>query len=171
MLNGLLTSMISFLCLLPFGIVMSGVQQSINMEKIYELQREIDSQQIDMQKVVELENEIGIAKILYALLFFCLGTLFVAYLSFIWVFSLQLTIDKRMKFWPAMEISRRIVNHHAWRMALLLCASGLIAASGILLFRVGLLVTLPIYIGAVMFAYDDIFGEPHRAPELPGEGD
>lgn len=139
--NGLVTSVISYICLAPGFGMMPQVQQELDMEKA-----------------------------LRALLFLSIGLLPLAYLSFIWVFSLQLTIDKRIQFWPAMEISRRVVNHHAWRMALLLCAAGLIAASGAVLFGIGVLITLPVYIGAVMFAYEDIFGEHDQpTPELPGE--
>ncbi len=139
LLNGLVTSVISYICVAPGLSMMPQMQQ-----------------EIDMQKALQ------------ALLVLSLGVLPLAYLSFIWVFSLQLTIDKEMHFWHAMEISRRVVNGNAWRIALLLCAAGLIAASGVVLFGVGILITFPIYIGAEMFAYEDLFGD--RGQAVPQAG-
>ena len=37
------------------------------------------------------------------------------YLFVAWFFTLPLVIDKRLDFWPAMRISRRIITRHWWK--------------------------------------------------------
>ena len=37
------------------------------------------------------------------------------YLAVAWLFTLALVIDKRLDFWPAMELSRRTINRHWWK--------------------------------------------------------
>jgi len=37
------------------------------------------------------------------------------YLAVSWMFALILVIDKRLDFWPAMELSRKIITKHWWK--------------------------------------------------------
>jgi uncharacterized membrane protein len=80
------------------------------------------------------------------------------YLSVIWAFAIPLIIDKRMDFWPAMELSRRVVSHHWWQVFGLLLMNVLILLLGTSACFVGMFVALPVTIGAVAYAYEDIFG-------------
>jgi hypothetical protein len=41
------------------------------------------------------------------------------YLKVIWVFGLALAADRRMEFWPALELSRRMVSKHWFQVAAL----------------------------------------------------
>jgi hypothetical protein len=80
------------------------------------------------------------------------------YLRVSWIFTLPLMIDKHLEFWPAMELSRKTVSRHWWPVFGLLLVAGLIACIGFAFCLVGGLVTLPIFYGALMYAYEDIFG-------------
>jgi hypothetical protein len=85
------------------------------------------------------------------------------YLMIAWAFTLPLVIDKKLEFWPAMELSRKVVSHHWWMMFGLVIVSGLLAVAGVLACLVGIFVTVPICIAALMYAYEDVFGAPSTA--------
>ncbi len=85
------------------------------------------------------------------------------YLGVSWVFTLPLVMDKRLDFWPAMELSRKVVTRHWWQMFGLLILCGLVTLAGLLACCVGIIVTGAIAEAALMYAYEDIFGA-HPAP-------
>src|SRR3954470_24328449 len=80
-----------------------------------------------------------------------------AYLTTIWTFSTYLMIDKVMGFWPAMQLSRRVVSKGWWWTFLFLIVSGLIYVAGALVCVVGLLVSVPLFVAMKAFLYDDNF--------------
>jgi uncharacterized membrane protein len=86
------------------------------------------------------------------------------YLAVGYVFALPLVIDKKMEFWPAMELSRRVVDHHWWSTFALVIVLWLIAIAGFLACGVGALITVPIASAALMYVYEDLFGPQ---PTLP----
>jgi uncharacterized protein DUF4339/glycerophosphoryl diester phosphodiesterase family protein len=88
------------------------------------------------------------------------------YLAVSWLFSLPLIIDKQMDFWRAMETSRKVVGRHWWTVFALLIVTGLINLGGMLVCCIGLLFTMPIALGAITYAYEDIF----CAPAAPATG-
>ena len=80
------------------------------------------------------------------------------YLAVGYMFATFLVIDYRMDFWSAMEISRKIITRHWFSFfgfALVLCALNFF---GLLLFGVGLLVTIPVSACAAAIAYKEIIG-------------
>lgn len=79
------------------------------------------------------------------------------YLGVSWLFSLPLIIDKQMDFWRAMDTSRKVVGRHWWTVFALLIVTCLINLGGILACCIGVLFTLPVSFGAIMYAYEDIF--------------
>jgi uncharacterized membrane protein len=85
------------------------------------------------------------------------------YLAVGYVFALPLIIDKKLDFWPAMEVSRRVVHHHWWSVFALAIVAGIVAVAGILACCVGILITIPIANSAFMFTYEDLFGEVKAA--------
>lgn len=85
------------------------------------------------------------------------------YLAVSWVFALPLVIDKRMDFWPAMELSRKVVTKHWWLMFGFLIVVGLMVIAGLLACIIGIVVTLAISHAAIMYAYEDIFNPKHEA--------
>ncbi len=98
--------------------------------------------------------------ILLALLGFIILIVPAIYLGTSWMFSLPLIIDKQMEFWPAMSASRKLVGKHWWLLFGLMVVCGLINLAGFLACCVGIFVSLPITLGAMMYAYESIFSAP-----------
>ncbi len=91
-----------------------------------------------------------------------LSVLFMVFVAFtvcgMWIFTFPLIIDKGLDFWPAMELSRKFYWKE-WRgMALLILLAGIVGMSGMILCIVGVILTAPVAIGAIAYAYEDIFG-------------
>jgi hypothetical protein len=82
------------------------------------------------------------------------------YLVVAWFFSIPLVIDRQMGFWQAMEASRKMVNKHWFLVFVFLLVYGLLSMAGILACCIGIFVTLPIGLGALMYAYETIFSPP-----------
>ena len=87
------------------------------------------------------------------------GLCVVVYLQTCWMFTLWLVADKKMTFWPAMQLSREVVRKHWWQTFFLGLVAGLIGVSGLLICFVGVLVTAPISIAMYAYAYDKLFGD------------
>ncbi len=81
------------------------------------------------------------------------------YLTVSWIFALPLVIDRSLPFWDAMELSRKMVAKHWFIVFAFLLVVALLAACGVLACCVGVFVTMPIASVAVMYAYEDIFGQ------------
>lgn len=81
------------------------------------------------------------------------------YIATCWLFSMPLVIDKGMRFWPAMELSRRVVRKHWWGTFGLLIVAGLLGISGALACGVGILVTVPVAFAALSAHYEKVFGD------------
>ena len=80
-----------------------------------------------------------------------------------WMFVPLLIIDKGLDFWPAMEASRKVVNRYWWPcfgLFLLTCLVGLVGAVFLI---VGLFLTLPLAVGATVYAYEDLFTDRIQA--------
>lgn len=86
------------------------------------------------------------------------------YLAVGYVFALPLVIDKKMDFWTAMEVSRRVVHEHWWSMFALVIVLCLVALAGFLLCVIGALISVPVASAALMYVYEDLFGEPIVTP-------
>jgi uncharacterized protein DUF4339 len=80
------------------------------------------------------------------------------YLGVAWMFALPLVIDKKLDFWPAMELSRKVVTRHWWLFFGFVLVNLLLILLGILVCCIGVYVAQPVVFGAVMYAYEDIFG-------------
>ena len=77
-----------------------------------------------------------------------------------WMFVPLLILDKRMEFWPAMELSRKVVNANLGPMIGLFLVTMLLTFAGGLLLCVGMFVTMAVSSAAIVCAYEDIFGTP-----------
>jgi len=86
------------------------------------------------------------------------------YLLVAWIFTLILVIDQGMDFWPAMELSRKMVQRHWWKVLLLLAAFLALVLMGLMACFIGVFLTAPIAIATLAYAYEDIFGP--RAPAI-----
>ncbi len=80
------------------------------------------------------------------------------YLAVAYAFTLPLVIDKRLEFWTAMDVSRKVVHRQWWTMFGLGIVLVLICCLGVFACFVGLLVAGPVAVAALMYAYEDLFG-------------
>jgi len=92
------------------------------------------------------------------------------YLAVAWWFTLTLVIDKRLDFWSAMELSRRVVTRHWWKLFGFWLVVVLLYALGLVVFFVGFLITAPIAMIAATYAYEDIFGQTRQTAVPPPAG-
>ncbi len=100
----------------------------------------------------------GIVSTLIVGLGFILLILPGVYLVVSYVFATLAIIDRKMDFWPAMEFSRKTVHRQWFGMFGFLMLLFLLNVCGAIALGVGLLVTLPVSIAAVVVAFDDILG-------------
>jgi hypothetical protein len=87
-----------------------------------------------------------------------IGCLVAFALYVLWMFAYPLIIDKGLKFWPAMELSRKVVMKSFFGYLWLNVLCGLIAMLGILACIVGVIFVAPVCAGAIAYAYEDTFG-------------
>lgn len=80
------------------------------------------------------------------------------YLMVAWSLALLLVIDKRLEFWDAMEVSRKVVNQRWWSFFGLLLICWLLDLLGTLCFCVGSFITSAWGGLAIVYAYEDLFG-------------
>lgn len=85
------------------------------------------------------------------------------YLAVAYAFAYMLVIDRKMEFWAAMEVSRRVITSQWWRMFGLMIVGAIIAVLGVLGLLIGIFITVPIFIGALVYAYEDLCNPPPRA--------
>jgi hypothetical protein len=99
---------------------------------------------------------------LVAGLFIGIGTMLLVipgiYLAVAYLFASYLVVDRRLDFWPAMELSRRTVNPRWFGYFAFILLVALLNLAGALLLGLGLLVTIPLSFCTVTAAYADIFG-------------
>jgi hypothetical protein len=81
----------------------------------------------------------------------------VAYLTIAWQFTFLLMVDKKLTFWTAMNVSRKVINKCWWGMLGLVLVVGLLQIVGFLAFCVGIFVSMTLIFGSIVYAYDDIF--------------
>jgi serine/threonine protein kinase len=112
-----------------------------------------------------------VSLVLIGLGFFCL-ILPGVYLAVAWIFTLPLVIDKGLDFWPAMELSRKIVSKHWWKFFGFIIVLLLLKLAGIVVFIVGFFIAAPIAKASLMYAYEDLFATAGRTanPAPPGVG-
>ncbi|HEY1791222.1 MAG TPA: serine/threonine-protein kinase [Verrucomicrobiae bacterium] len=80
------------------------------------------------------------------------------YLWVIWTFAVTLVADKNLEFWPAMELSRKVVSKHWWKFLWFHLLLLLIYIAGFLCCYVGIFIAMPLCSAALAWAYEDIFG-------------
>jgi hypothetical protein len=80
------------------------------------------------------------------------------YLMVGYFFASPLVVDRRLDFWPAMELSRRTVNPLWFGCFAFMLLLTVINLAGMALLGLGLLVTIPLTFCALTAAYADIFG-------------
>jgi len=104
-----------------------------------------------------------ITKVLTVLGFFCLIVPGI-YLLVAWTFGVALVADKRLDFWPAMELSRKVISRHWWKFFWFLIVLLLIRVAGFALCYVGTFVAMPLCLAALAYAYEDVIGATSPVP-------
>ncbi|SPE58796.1 conserved membrane hypothetical protein [Verrucomicrobia bacterium] len=100
---------------------------------------------------------LGLVSGVLATLAYCLCLVPGIYLNVAWVFALPLAIDRRLGFWEALELSRKVVTRHWFLVFAFMLVNALVIFSGVIVCCVGLLVSVPLGMVAWMYAYEDIF--------------
>lgn len=85
------------------------------------------------------------------------------YLFVVWGFCLLLVIDRKMEFWPAMELSRVVVHEQWWTLFGLSLLSILLLLVGVVALFVGLFVAAALVNAAFVCAYEELFDESEPA--------
>jgi uncharacterized membrane protein len=78
------------------------------------------------------------------------------YLIVAYSFAYILATDKRLSFWDSMETSRRTITSQWWRVLGLILLGIPFVLLGLAAFGVGILVAMPLIIGAQAYAYEDL---------------
>ncbi|MDQ3666589.1 MAG: hypothetical protein M3410_08435 [Acidobacteriota bacterium] len=89
-------------------------------------------------------------------------------LSVIFTFSYPLIVDRRMSGLDAVKLSAKAALANFWPLLGLLLLNGLMGFAGVLLCYVGVFLALPVTIGAIAVAYEEVFGLGEvQGPILP----
>ena len=83
-----------------------------------------------------------------------------SFLCVSWKFTVPLIIDKQLDFAAAMKVSWKKVNQHWWQVFGLVLLIDLVNVAGLCVCCVGLIVSIPIGLAALMIAYETIFSDP-----------
>jgi hypothetical protein len=105
------------------------------------------------------------------------------YLAIAWLYAPLLVVDKGLDFWPAMQLSRRVAYRHPWGFSWFLLVVSVVAAIGILLLGVGVVLTIPLSLLMLVVGYERQFGrlkvlsveatfpQPPKGTAAPGPAD
>jgi len=83
----------------------------------------------------------------------------IVYFMVCWIFALPLVADKGLEFWPALQLSRKMVMKHWWMTFLLTFVAWLITMCGFLALCVGVIATGPIALASLTSHYEAVFGD------------
>ena len=101
--------------------------------------------------------ELSVAAIAALVVVGSITLILLLYVNLLWTFSLLLVLDKHYDFWPAMQLSRRMVNRRWWMTFVFLFVGGLVSGLGTLACFIGLFVTVPIFYGMYAHLFDANF--------------
>ena len=147
-LGKLIPSLFGTLCMFPYTLA-SAAKTAPFFDRLQENPHDANPQEIFSQLISGFTSSLPI-------FFICLIP--TMYLSVNWQFTVPLIIDKQMGFWTAMRTSWKMVHKHWFHIFGLLVLAGLLNVAGAVMCCVGALVTIPLGLAAICYAYDDIFG-------------
>lgn len=150
-LGKLLPALAGTLCLLPYTIVyVSKMSPAVEGMK--------GAKPADFQAVVHLMMNTMVQPMVDALPVYFICLIPCIYLAVNWQFTVPLIVDKQMGFWTAMRVSWKMVHKHWFHLLGLTILMGLLNVAGAVACLVGLIVTVPLGLAALCYAYEDIFG-------------
>jgi hypothetical protein len=151
----LVTGLILSACMLPYSII-NASKMAPFMEQ-FENMQQTSTPPIPSDMILRLFSQMG-SVFIATLPAFVLCMIVTTYFSVNWIFIIPLIVDREMGFWAAMKTSWKIVHKHWFHVFGLAVLIGLLNLAGSLPCCIGLLVTFPLSVTALMFAYEDIFG-------------
>ncbi len=84
------------------------------------------------------------------------------YLGIAYQFTFLLILDHKLDFWPAMEVSRRVITANWFLMFFLIIVAGILSALGTVFLVIGVVLTAPYYYAVFAAAYEQLVG-PRKA--------
>lgn len=97
------------------------------------------------------------------------GVLVMIYLAVSFAFAFALVIDKGLGPWDALVTSWRVVTRNWFSVFFTLLLGGILGMLGIIALGIGVLLTIPITIAALLYAYEMLFSTPQAEAYLQGQ--
>jgi hypothetical protein len=155
-LGQLVVGLLVGLCLVPAAVTVAFVLlPALGHGQI--LQEMLHHQQVSAQEVSQQLAQVKPEQWALAGGVFLLCLVPAVFLKMSWLFTLPLIIDKELDFGAAMRTSWQRVNRHWWQVFGLVLVAAVVGALGLLACCVGVLVTAPIQVAAMMYAYETLF--------------
>jgi hypothetical protein len=92
----------------------------------------------------------------FAIGWMIVGFIPMIYLSVSWILAYALVIDQGLGPWTALEVSRRVISRRWFSMFFLLICASILGMLGIIGLFIGVIFTIPLFFGAIMYAYEDL---------------
>ncbi len=127
--------LLAVVCLIPFG--MKAIFNLANFEEV-------------MQDPITIIQTLAIP-------IFILIALYIIIFTF-WLFAFMFIVFPKFKAWPALEASRKIISKRFFNWFGFCILLILVNFMGMLLFGIGLLITIPASICAMYLAFDEVCG-------------
>ena len=89
-----------------------------------------------------------------------IGAIVIIYLSISLAFSYVLVIDKGLSPWTAIVTSWKTATSQWFRVFFVVLLGGILTLLGLIALFIGVLFTLPLMIGAMLYAYETLFNSP-----------
>ena len=80
------------------------------------------------------------------------------YLAVAYTYTYLLVLDHGLDFWPAMEVSRRVITKNWFWLFLLIIVAAILSALGLLLIGIGYFLTAPLLYAAIVASYEQLVG-------------
>ena len=148
-LGFLVTGLLAGLTMLPFVIVF--------FVKLLPLIKGVNLNAMSQQDTIDFYKNVLTSVLLPSGWVLLICAIPATYLSISWKFTLPLIIDKQLDFGAAMKASWKKVNQHWWQVFGLALLIDVLNLAGVCLCCVGVIVTVPIGLAALMYAYETIF--------------
>lgn len=84
------------------------------------------------------------------------------YLAVAYLFTFLLILDHKLDFWPAMEVSRRVITANWFMMFLLVIVAAILSSLGTVVLLIGYVLTAPYFYAVLAAAYEQLVG-PRQA--------
>ena len=95
------------------------------------------------------------------------GSLLLVFVSVAWSFAVPLVIDKGLGPWPALAVSWRVVTRNWFGVFFAVLFGAILMLLGVIGLIIGVFFTIPLLIGAQLYAYEMLCNPPTAARSAP----